>query len=402
MLFDKFKDIIKEFWGSYFEHVSNEQKAGRLEPANATILYPNILLLTNCNGYYIAELMGASKTYTGLKLKTHNEPSINRYFRQFDDHTRGDTSFIHFNSRGVVYDTVTIASDINLEGTIERFPALEMYETTMVCSKPTSNLFSFGEEFTSCALHNVVLINKNELATRAKFILGLFVFSSKLTKKALIKECEYFIDGEDVRGVRRFEGDIEERKYVASQLQNTFLFHGLRETTIGEFIRLHPDIIKRAFDTDHFIYEPSLDWKEHDGTCEDTAINPDLLVRRKDGTYDIYDLKTALLTKPSLTISDRKRRQFVDTVRDGVAQLGNYLEYFSYPKNAKHALEKYGVVVSEPNLVLIVGNYENFDAAKVSQAGRLLPNLQIIDYDTVTHLFMGLTQANTPPAISTL
>jgi hypothetical protein len=70
----------------------------------------------------------------------------------------------------------------------------------------------------------------------------------------------------------------------------------------------NPEIIKRVFNTDYFLYEPYLPWLEHDGFVEDTAINPDLLIRRPDGYFDIYDLKTAALQKLSLTKGQRKRR----------------------------------------------------------------------------------------------
>jgi hypothetical protein len=45
-------------------------------------------------------------------------------------------------------------------------------------------------------------------------------------------------------------------------------------------MNLHPEIIKTAFKPTDFKYEPLLEWIEHDGNREDTAINPDLLIKR--------------------------------------------------------------------------------------------------------------------------
>ncbi|KTC37098.1 hypothetical protein AO265_23265 [Pseudomonas sp. ABAC61] len=183
--------------------------------------------------------------------------------------------------------------------------------------------------------------------------------------------------------------DKDRRIILASQLQNLYLLPGLRETTIGEFLKLHPEIIKKAFDTQHFEYEPSLKWVEHDGFCTDNEINPDLLIKRKDGYYDICDLKTAKLEKNRITKADRSRRRFIDYVAEGVAQLANYREYFQYPKNAALAKEKYGVEIKNPRLILVVGNWDNFNEQEVAQACRQYENLEVIDYDTISQLYIN-------------
>jgi hypothetical protein len=168
-----------------------------------------------------------------------------------------------------------------------------------------------------------------------------------------------------------------------------YLFPGLRETNIGEFLKAHPETIKKAFKTSHFEYEPYLEWIEHDGSVQDRAINPDLMVRRDDGFYDIYDLKTALLTKKNIVKGERKRRRFIDCVEEGVAQLSNYREYFQYPKNQEFAKSKYGIEVNEPKLVLLVGSWENTDKRQIVEACRRYKNANIIDFDTFAHLFYG-------------
>jgi hypothetical protein len=168
-----------------------------------------------------------------------------------------------------------------------------------------------------------------------------------------------------------------------------YLFPGLRETTIGEFIKLHPEVVKEAFKTTHFEYEPYLKWIEHDGTCQDDAINPDLLTKRDDGFFDIYDLKTAALERTNVTKGGRRRRRFIDYVEEGVAQLANYREYFEYPGNAEYAKSKYAIQIKDPKLVLVVGSWENSDINEVNQACRKYKGIEVIDYDTFCHLFIG-------------
>lgn len=140
--------------------------------------------------------------------------------------------------------------------------------------------------------------------------------------------------------------------------------------------------------TSKYIYEPELEWRQHDGTCVDRSINPDLLVQRPDGYFDIYDLKTAATHRANLTKGGRKRRRFVDYVDEGVAQLANYREYFQYPGNAEHAKQKYGVEVKEPKLVLIVGSWDNVNATEVKQAcRRYSADVEIVDYDTLRFIY---------------
>lgn len=120
-----------------------------------------------------------------------------------------------------------------------------------------------------------------------------------------------------IHGVYAVKGN-EEKLYVGGQLQSMFLLPGLHETTIGEFIRNHPNMIKDAFGAVRFEYEPYLKWVEHDGTVQDVAINPDLMVQRQDGSSDIYDLKTALLNKLSISKAERRRRRFIDYVESTI------------------------------------------------------------------------------------
>ena len=114
------------------------------------------------------------------------------------------------------------------------------------------------------------------------------------------------------------------------------------------------------------------------------------MVKRDDGFYDIYDLKTAALWKMNILKGERKRRRFIDYVEKGVAQLANYREYFEYPKNRDLAKSKYGIEVQDPKLVLVVGNWENTDLKEIDEACRRYRDVNIIDYDTFAHLIMGV------------
>jgi hypothetical protein len=117
------------------------------------------------------------------------------------------------------------------------------------------------------------------------------------------------------------------------------------------------------------------------------------MLRRADGHYDICDLKTAALDRPRLTKGKHRRRRFIDYVYEGVAQLANYEDYFSYEMNRQFARSLYCVEVENPALILIVGTFDNASVDEIQEASRQLrPNYRIIDYDTVNALFVKPTR----------
>ena len=176
---------------------------------------------------------------------------------------------------------------------------------------------------------------------------------------------------------------------TAGQFQNLYLSQGVHETTLGEFLRLHPEFLKKAFSCNEFLYEKSFQWKESKFVRDEQSINPDLLIKRLDGFYDICDLKTAAFKYKSLTNNKTSRRKFNDYVYDGVAQLNTYREYFTYAENARHAFEVHGVKVSDPKLILVVGSWDNACPIDIEQACLNHPEITIIDYDTFCHLYIA-------------
>ncbi|MAY36098.1 MAG: hypothetical protein CMN84_08370 [Spongiibacteraceae bacterium] len=387
MVFEKFVTETKAIWEKYLSYVYRMQCAGSLDSGGGFVLYPNILLVTNCSGFYVVELVGATKKYNGLVVKRHKEKSIYRYMSQFDDST--PDPLVHMDGSEHGFRFLCLAQEADFNEIKMRFPSIELYGSKLNRTGGKGSVFSFGENFQSCSIENCILVNKREQLFRCKNILAAYIFKNTVSKKILVEFFKKALGEKDVKGVHTVKEKPEEQIVVAGQLQSMYLLPGLHETTIGEFLNRHPEIIKNAFKTDHFEYEPYLEWLDHDGTCEDAAINPDFLVKRPDGYFDIYDLKTAALAKKNVTKGGRRRRRFIDYVEEGVAQLANYEEYFKYPRNSEHAKNKYGVEVENPKLVLIVGSWENSSPEEVTQAIRRYPSIKVIDYDTFCHQFIG-------------
>jgi hypothetical protein len=176
---------------------------------------------------------------------------------------------------------------------------------------------------------------------------------------------------------------------LSGQFANLFLVPGLREPNMGKFLHENPNFVQHALDCVSFLYERRLEWKEGNPNSDREYIQPDLLLKSANGYWDICDLKKPLLDKTTIIKGEHSRRRFIDYVGEGIAQLANYEEYFKFKENSDYARNKYGVVIDNPQLFLIVGNYENVDADEVKEAARMLkPNYTIMDYDTLNANFL--------------
>lgn len=86
--------------------------------------------------------------------------------------------------------------------------------------------------------------------------------------------------------------------------------------------------------------------------------------------------------------SPAKRRRFIHSIEDGIAQLAHYREFLAIPANAAEAQRKYGIVFGDPGCGLIVGNYENMKIQSLQEARRRFPAFEILDYDTLLQLYL--------------
>ena len=386
MKFDLFVRRGEEWWNNYLAKIRTAQQEGRLVSDGSQILFPGIMLATDCGDYYILELIGATKDFSQLKVKKNRERSIYRYFNQFEAGEPSPSFFVP--SENDHFDSLSLARTRDMDSLLSRFPYLRLYTTTLDMSSGQGSVFKFESCSKSLSLEHCTIVNTKDNLYRCKSILLCMVAHKSIGMRRLRELCENVIRGNIAHAIYTAQGS-EEELLVAGQMQSMYLFPGLHETTIGEFMNQHPEVIKKAFDAIDFEYEPYLEWKEHDGTVQDKAINPDLMIQRKDGYYDIYDLKTALLNRKKITKGERRRRRFIDYVEEGVSQLANYREYFDYEQNASHAKEKYGIEVKDPNLVLVVGSYENSHPDQIIQACRKYGNVSVIDYDTLCQIYLG-------------
>jgi len=386
MKFKEFVTATEQHWVDYLTRVDVLRQQGGLHTAGGTNLFPSLLLCTRSPRHFVAELVGAQEEFQGLSVKKQRMASAEEYFGQFPA-GRSDPA-LRLTSARNGFINLTLSHDVAFEQVRDRFPFVTLYPTRLNRTGGHGSPIVFGSGFQSCMFDNCMILNHLGAVFRAKHILNAVVVSQGVAKRELEEWLEDVRRGNRVSGVHTCEPGAGVALSTAGQFSALYLSSSVRETTIGEFLRDHPRVLELAAGSLQFVYEPYLEWIEGPERNEDDAINPDMLVQRPDHDWDIYDLKTALLDRTTVTKGGRRRRRFVDKVEEGVAQLANYREYFTYPANQARAVEKYDAQVTDPRLVLVVGSLENVREQEVREASRRLKDITLIDFDTLMQLFL--------------
>lgn len=398
MTFEKFETILVEYFNSYFYSLARKI-LNRSIPFYDRYLFPKILLLVRTPNHYIGELIGVNPLYTGLIVKKYKEDSIDKYFYQFSNQEEKKSSL---NINGS-FQNLTLAVNYQEELINKRFGSFYKNDRKMHFHN-TMKPIGFGEHFLSCFFDNVTVINYDNNVHRIKNINFAIAINKNIDENIFKNSLSQYVSSHIIRftnnilhfysfpGLYIAKDKAISSLFLSGQFANVY-FSDLRETLIGEFIKHHPQIILDSIGHNKLLYEPSFKWIEGNPNPQIQEINPDLMLQREDGFYDIVDLKNPKFDKSNITKGIPSRRRFIDYVDEAITQLANYERYFRFPKNQEYAFSKYGIQVKDPKLYLIVGNYENTSKKDVEDAAYKFNMLEekyiILDYDTIYSLYIN-------------
>lgn len=401
MTFQNFIDITAKVWKKYLHDIYELDK----ELVNGgLLLYPNMALFVETDKYYLMELFGSNEVFNGLRVKRHKEQNIYKYLYQFPVKGIEPSFEIIANAAESGFYNLTLSGPQSLENFESRFNFIKYsnkQSATLQFNNANGSLLGFGDDFKNCFLSRCTMLNSLDNAYRAKDITSMEIVSKaydlreyKTALENRLLRILYNINGlstDQLIGIRYINKLESKAMMLSGQFANMFLIPEIRETTIGEFLKANPEIITKAFGCQNFEYEPEMEWIEgNEKYPEEKSINPDLMIEREDGFFDIVDLKTVMNKSKSITKGPHKRRRFIDYVNEGIAQLNNYKEYFKYERNRNHANSKYNIKVNDPKLYLVVGSYDNINKEEVKEACRShQDDLVIIDYDTLNSFYLN-------------
>lgn len=389
--YKNFKTLCK----SEVEGIISYDSTRIIQNYNLAEVYPNTIVFFKTPTHFGFELLGVSKSPESLNSKERKIEALSDVFSLFPKRTKRASAMS-------VVDGFSIAGMKISEEEVEKkwvnkTPIMEKYERDMIFTSNMEAVVDVSRVATHCSFSRFLIAQHHLGLNRCKHIFFMAIFSRKVKSLEQLKSWV-----EEVSRHPATRGDFLARTQylpaffqgvppddvsleLVSQIQNISKSPGMHETSIADFIIKNGSALERYFSSQNFLYEKSLDWIEHDGTVEESSIRPDLFVQREDGFYDIVDFKLARMDKGKLTVGQRNRRKFSAYVSDEIHQLANYEWYFSFPKNAKFAYEKYGIKIKAPMLYLIVGNSENIIHQEVTEALRAHPagKFVVVDYDSL-------------------
>jgi hypothetical protein len=396
-----FAAISLNILNRYLSTVSQLFGAGGLssDVPNPIYTYPTHLIVGSASGYLFFELAGSSSAYIPLTIKFTKPESVYSFLGQAES----GKPIINVEGHHTGLSRLLLQTSSSDKAIIQRFPKLitERYPTRLVADFDTERIFNFTKNTDFFCLEDVMLFNSHGAQSRLRNPILILIVSNKTNKKALAKYLNEELRlsrGEELRIVRTLENTDQSYLNVCSQFYNLYLQSNIHETLLGDFLNHHREVLLEALGGIDLIYEPELEWQVDVGQ-EEKSINPDFMIKRPDGYYDICDLKLPLLSKKSLTTGHSRDRSLIAYIHKGSSQIAGYRDYFEKKENRDYAMKKYGIRVASPQLTLVVGNYENYNEVFIKQAQRAYQNIRIIDYDTLINAYrMKLLEASSLPA----
>ena len=396
MSFPSFRKTVDSHLGSYFEAVAQRIKVGTLRPPKGEVfLFPTTVVFTRTQTHYVVELFGARRRWGALKSKLHEAPSFSLIMEDFE--YDGPTAYLFVarpasGPKGLgSFKNIAFTAQRTLDELEERFPGLRGLFKTQIRFAPeaTECIKWFGQANDlnfPLMIANCLVTNSLGNMVRARYIDLFLAIPAELEYQEVVNALQNLVTAQDdVPGVQVVTQGHQEAIAQAGQLANLYL-RGVQETTLTQFLEDHSEIIQRALDAEQIFFQPLIAWHEGNSDPTEEGIQPDIIMRRSDGEWFIIDFKLPLLAKASITAGGHKRRRFIYTVADGVAQLHNYRVFFEYDANRKAAAANLGEEVRDVQLMLIVGTSENVDLTEVDEAMRPLKPMNILDYDTLIRM----------------
>lgn len=409
--FDRFQRIAQDAANRYFTQIHTALSDGsmRLSPG-CVCLYPSIILFTETDTHYVVEFLGAQRRYRDVRVKRHRQPSFNQVLASFNF----DRPVVYLLGTG---DSRKTNLELVLEGFAclnsrlidkmnSRYPRLrEMFNSLMAsdlsgwfADNPGAEAYASvdGECIdNTLVIKNCVLSSTLGETVRVRHTNFLLAVSRRLdADEVAATVADHLtirrITNERLAGVQIVPEGSQERIILSAQFSNLFL-QKTKEVTLSQFLEDHTDALKAALKAELIWFQARLPWREGNDDSGEQYIQPDIIIRRYDGIWQIIDLRLPLITRTSITKGAHKRRRFIDDAYEGISQLANYAQYFEFPANREAAEQILGTMPeSSPATVLIVGNVENVREAEVLQAKRSHSEVEIMSFDTLANLISGI------------
>lgn len=385
---------------AYFEAI--EAASGRNEffgPDHqpASPVYPTMLLVCETDTHFVAELLGASlERPTQLIVVNRALPDVNSVLGRFPTEETRTLLDLQLGGGGNGVAHLALLCERNRDLFESRYPELRgLHDSALVYNGALGEdeafyPFRVPTDFRDLWLTDVLTVANWRGQVRARYFQSAWLTEVGASSSELQRRLEaQHPVGVDTSLLAPSIDAVRTLAVRAANFASLSSIDKVGETTITKFLELNETILLAALDAVKLIPQPYFPWMEGNPDPSESAIQPDFLAVDADGQAHLCEVKLPLLGRMSLTTGGHRRREFVRSVSEGVAQLANYREYFCFPSHQAVLRDKHGVSIDDPRGILIVGSAENFDAEEVRQAQRMLRPVEVLDYDTLRALYLA-------------
>ncbi len=381
---------IADWFENWFKEVQSQVDSGKI---GITGLYsfPDFLRVGESPYHYVVELMGAQDIIDPALCQIRR-PKVTEKVGNVASflnpgHRVGDaaTALINMSAKENTLKNLTFATQfdqtkfnkrINVPINTPHFQAKFKPETLIFVSQDADKLL----------FRDIDLVQTKGPEIFFKRITTALVVKKTITKEEL---SQWLISNRlagpplpDILGLNT-SYSVDEEGFAIQLLSLTQQDTG--EDVIDTFIQKNANFFASALGYQKAINQPRLRIIDSTG-LDGEYLQPDYLMLRKDGTYDILDLKKSLI--PNVTVGKKTRIRFSAYVNELVSQLSGYKRYFSLQKNKEWAEKNLNISVStNPQLLGIVGNHNNFLRENVDLVQeQLQQNITILGYSEIIDL----------------
>ena len=374
---EQFIKGVHVFFTKWLNNVNIAIKNGQIR-ISGKYSFTNILRVAESTNHYICELYGSKEYPLGqrisLDIPTKTEKVVNTtsYFvpgTNINDSMTAPCTMFSSGSAAInarlatKFDFDTVNKALNLPKFVPNL-SWDVAEIPLAVLPRTNYAY----------LVNVELIRTDNLKIFYRTIPSAFIVQKSVADAGLYdwlnKTCSDLVQRGIIIGINPIaDAPIEHFSNQLLSLAN----QSVNESYIDNFLLENSDYFANALGYQRALSQKVLSWLERTD-IDPYESKPDYLMERKDGYFDILDLKKGVIPYSSVTKhiksgKDGKARiSFNSYVTDLIAQLQDYERFFRYEENSKWALKEYRIKVKNPRLIGIVGNYNNFDNDEVKYA----------------------------------
>lgn len=245
--------------------------------------------------------------------------------------------------------------------------------------------FHFYPNSTNIFLNNIAIISRVNGVCSFRRHATTIIVNKNIPKDKFQKLLNNILNGIDPIEGQAPQG-IKLKFQIISELKS-LAYHKVDETAIDKFIQLISDDFAKAlgYKSCKSNIKLEIQGSNQTGTVKQ-YLTPDFLMEKKDGYYDILDLKIGLLSA-DFAFGDWTNSYFSSYAQKLLGQLAGYRRYFAKNENAIWARENLDISVNQPKLIGIAGNHNNFDRETVDRAleGNI-DDFHLISYNELANL----------------